>query len=64
MMKKIVALFLILLLPIAFTMTYGCKKKEEPVATEEAAPATPEETAPAAPEGTAPAAPEGTAPAK
>ena len=56
-MKKIIALFLILLLPIAFTLTNGCQKKEEPAATEEAAPAAPEgeamPEAPAAPEAPA-----------
>ena len=70
-MKKIIALFLILFLPIALSLTTGCsKKQEEPVATEEEAPGavqapaqeegTPaaEEAAPAAPaEEAAPAAP-------
>ena len=72
-MKKIVALFLILLLPIALSFIFGCsQKKEEPVATEEAPgdvqapaqepgmPATEE----AAPEGTAKPAEEAAKPAE
>ena len=73
-MKKIVALFLILLLPIALSFTFGCsQKKEEPVATEEEAPgavqAPAEEpgmpaTEEAAPEGTAKPAEEAAKPAE
>ena len=69
-MKKIVALFLILLLPIALSFTFGCsQKKEEPVATEEEAPGAvqapaEEQVTPAAEEGAAKPAEEAAKPAE
>ncbi len=47
-MKKVLALILSLMLLVAFTLTVGCKKAEEPKAPEAPAPApAPEQPAPA-----------------